>query len=615
MLLQFDYLELDFFKSFHYVDLALDNYGVGLHFLRGQNKVEPRLGSNGAGKSSLWDALSWCLYGRTPDGLKGPDVRPWGKNATTNACLGFSIDNDQHEILRQAGPNRLFLDGKEIGQETIDRLIGINVETFLHTIVLGQGQPLFFDLQPRQKMEKFSDVLDLNRWDQRASHAGEKVYTLQRLQAELEGELRVTIDRIETTERDLASLKAQSQEFEDDRKKKLDGVEQEVQTAKTRLEKLGSERDRADLAYDGAMTELKQLDKDHAQLFRQMNEAVVAFEKHDLMLAGMEEIISALRAELKEAGDVCPTCGQPLKGADRKRHRKQLQDRVDELLDKVEDESKVSHKLEARVNECRATEKRLQAQIVGFRKTADEASATLEVTKPLCIELEQVVRQRDIYEQELRDATNPFQDQLSKRRKDAKRFAADKRELEERLNKLTGQIERTKFWTKGFRDVRLYVIDEIIQELELATNALLADVGLIDWAVKYDVEKQTKSGTTQRGLTTTILSPTNDKPVKWEAWSGGERQRLRLVGALAFADVLLSHANVSCNIEVLDEPTRHLSEEGVRDLCDFLMMRAQQLEKAIFYVDHQSVESARFQSVTTVVKTTKGSKLISNVVN
>ena len=63
------------------------------------------------------------------------------------------------------------------------------------------------------------------------------------------------------------------------------------------------------------------------------------------------------------------------------------------------------------------------------------------------------------------------------------------------------------------------------------------------------------------------------------------------------------------SLEILDEPTRGLSDEGVVDLCEFLADRAKQLDRAVIYVDHMSVESSRFTSVLTVVKTAKGSQI------
>ena len=94
--------------------------------------------------------------------------------------------------------------------------------------------------------------------------------------------------------------------------------------------------------------------------------------------------------------------------------------------------------------------------------------------------------------------------------------------------------------------------------------------------------------------------------MKWESWSGGERQRLKLVGTLALSDVLLSKAGVAANLEILDEPALYWSAAGVHDLCAFLSDRARETKRSIFFVEHSASESAHFSKVVTVVKDRKG---------
>jgi energy-coupling factor transporter ATP-binding protein EcfA2 len=98
--------------------------------------------------------------------------------------------------------------------------------------------------------------------------------------------------------------------------------------------------------------------------------------------------------------------------------------------------------------------------------------------------------------------------------------------------------------------------------------------------------------------------------VRWEAWSGGEGQRLRLIGALALAEVLLAHAGLEPKIEILDEPTRHLSPEGVRDVAEYLILRSQDTGRKIFLVDHQLMDSSQFASTITIAKDRKGSYVV-----
>jgi len=129
-------------------------------------------------------------------------------------------------------------------------------------------------------------------------------------------------------------------------------------------------------------------------------------------------------------------------------------------------------------------------------------------------------------------------------RKQLKQYEKQEEEIGREMDKISRRVERTKLWVKYFKDIQLYIIEDVLHELELVSNAMLPEIGLEDWSIAYAIERETKSGTTQRGLNVTINSPANKGAVKWNAWSGGEGQRLRIVGALALSEVLLNHADV-----------------------------------------------------------------------
>ena len=139
---------------------------------------------------------------------------------------------------------------------------------------------------------------------------------------------------------------------------------------------------------------------------------------------------------------------------------------------------------------------------------------------------------------------------------------------------------------------------------------MLDGLGLGDWSVDYATERETKSKTTQRALTTTVRSPSAPDGVRWEVYSGGERQRLRLAGALALSEVLLAHAGVSLDFRVLDEPTRGLSSEGVRDLVEVLGDYAERGGLKIFLIDHVAQEGASFSSMITVENSADGAEVV-----
>src|SRR5438105_2322957 len=108
MQLIFQRLEIENFKCFTTKQVFdLTQYTPGLNFLQGRNDVEPALGSNGAGKSSVFDALTWCIYGRTVDNLRNPDIKPWYGKGTTRIGLKGVRSTYRFNLIRTANPNGL----------------------------------------------------------------------------------------------------------------------------------------------------------------------------------------------------------------------------------------------------------------------------------------------------------------------------------------------------------------------------------------------------------------------------------------------------------------------------------------------------------------------------
>jgi len=578
MKLEFDSLEIHNFKCFGGggEGVTFGTLGPGLIFLRGRNEVEPRLGSNGAGKSSLWDAFTWCLFGKTVGGLRNPDVKPRSGKGQTGVLVKVLVDGEPHSIDRTAFPNHLLIDGSEVGQEQVDALLGISFETFTHTILLGQGRPLFFDLAPRDKMQLFSDVLGLERWETRSALANDRARALTAKRAELEGEMAGTEQALKQVEDQLQSSRESMARWEEERRTRQDKAELELAGINKRVSQAGTRYDELELIYDGAETEL----------------GALAMEQEKITLSQLKFEHRKLSGTLANETGICPSCGQKIKGSNAEQHRAKLTKEIAALDKKVAKQEQVVDALTAAFNK--------------FQSASRSAKQEMDIILPELSGLKARQEQLRLVVDERREEANPFREQIKQAKATQVKVRAQIKELGAAVKATARSAARAAWWVKGFKDVQLYVIDEVLQELELNTNSVLEDVGLIGWAVRYSVEKETKSGTTKRGLTVEILSPGIKEPVKWESWSGGEGQRLRVIGALALSETLLNHAGVATNLEILDEPTQHLSSEGVRDIVEALAARAEALERQVWYVDHQSVESASFASVVTITRDSKG---------
>jgi DNA repair exonuclease SbcCD ATPase subunit len=585
------------FRTLKNASINFEKLGNGLHRLTGINKVQPRLSTNDVSKSSLWDAITWCLYGRTSRNLNTNDIKPWKGGNNPHVKVMVIQDGRKHTVEKTAR-TRLW-DGNSIDQATLDKNLRMGFNTFNYSIVLPQFQLMFFDLPPSKKLELFTEILELDRWDTRSKKAKDRANNLDEKAREYADELIAVNAEITQYNNLVVSTRNELKKWEDERNSQLEEADKQLVKYKEDLNTTQSKYEKAQLASDSAWTELKPLDKEIDELNNKINKIEIAYQTE--MAANAKEI-TRLKREIDDINDNgnCPTCGQTLEGTNLGKHISKLKKEINKYKQGKDwtKEKEATDNLKVKLNNLLETKEK-------FEEKANNADSRVAILAPQFGALQQKVIQLQEILSEKREIRNPHSDTLSNLRSYKSILSRKKEELDKRYNILNRKIIRTRHWIKGFKDIRLQIVQEVLHELELTTNIMLSEVGLDGWEIKYSIEQETKAGTVQRKLNVMILSPENDKLVKWECWGGGVSQRLRLVGALAFGETLLSHAGIQSKFLVADEPSRHMSPEGIEDMVELLARLAK--DKQIFLTDHTLIESGKFKSTIVITKTKEGS--------
>ena len=587
----------------------------GLYFLTGDNKAEPQLGSNGAGKSTLLDAVYWCLYGRTLRGLKASDVVTWGQ-ASCAVSVQLVVANETMIITRTQSPNSLTLETMSeqiknvVTQEAIEKEIGLNADSFVYAIILPQFGQSFFELKPAEKLSLFSQIMDLDYWLERSDKAAE-------VTAALAKDVDNAINKIQTMEShcnsivvDIEELKAKSKLFETERKAAMAEIDATAEKLDADLE-----------ALTARLEILKKFD-------RTVSIKLAARKK---VLAGMAEIVNVYRGrkdKLREGramlkanidnlqtsltkltgiGTQCPTCKQSVD----KRHLKFEEGKLIALINDQIRSLRVNEKetIEAQkfFNKTVVDHDKLDEVVQGIANELAENQKQLAMCKTRFkgVESQAAMASNELKKREKQD--NPYDSIIIERYDRMDKLTARIQQAKDDLDVINSQHEAYKYWITGFKRIRLFIIEETLRSLELEVNNALGSLGLIDWSVEFDVERENKSGGVTKGFVVFIRCPANPEPVRWESWSGGETQRLQLAGDFGLANLIMMRAGLTNTIEFYDEPSDHLSEEGLTDLAETLYSRAKTERKKIFLVDHRVPDFGGFAGVYTVTKDNKGS--------
>jgi DNA repair exonuclease SbcCD ATPase subunit len=152
----------------------------GLKLLSGNNKVDLRLGANGAGKSSFWDAVCWCVTGTSIKGARTSSVISWGQE-TTEVEFHVFIDETLYKVKRYGPPMKVEINDVIVTQNEVDQLFCLSKLRFLNSVIFGQGVELFPDKDTSERGALLDEVLSLSVWQKATEAASSKQSSLEKV--------------------------------------------------------------------------------------------------------------------------------------------------------------------------------------------------------------------------------------------------------------------------------------------------------------------------------------------------------------------------------------------------------------------------------------------------
>jgi len=553
----------------------------GLYHLTGRNEVEPELEGNGAGKSSLLEAVCWGLYGRTSRNLRAGAVGNWSGEERCAVALDVRTVAGDLGIRRSWNPNTLSVsvNGRQprpVDQKELDALLGVGSDAFLFSIYFAQFAPAFIDLRPAEQMAIYSSVLGLDLWAAAADTAGKRGRELeQHVQRRREA-----CARIEGQVHELEALDftREEKEWNATQRKRTKEIGVEI----NELTSLRAEAEKK-------LPQVQQLTEDFHKAEVKMTTAGAEMRNAQTTLQTATAAHKRMLASAKQG--VCPLCGAEMSNEHAQNEVRHAQNEVDKWINAVE-------KLQKQFSQ----EKKRTDELRGAQNELTEANGAL---RTLRAKLEMLEKQLNAINNE----ANPHAAQRAQTEAKLQRLNEEAEREVEALEKADAERAATLFWSKSFKELRLSLIEESLAQLAVEANSALVGLGLRNWSISFDVERETKSGGVSKGFTVTVGAPHVREPVPWEAWSGGESQRLRIAASLGFGELICSRMGMQPNVEFWDEPSTWLSEAGIHDLLEALAERARQRGKIILLADHRALDFGGFSGVINVTKTAAGSRI------
>lgn len=600
------------FKCFQNQTLFKFPTEAGLYWITGRNDVHPALEGNGCGKSTLFaDALTWVLFGKTPRLLKANDVIHW-EAASSSVDFCFEHRNESVRVLRTQSPNSLsWAKSNEplqtISQDQLTDFLDIDFDSFTSSVVFGQFTSMFFDLSPADKSSLLSNILNLDVWDSASQCAKKRsdqlqisLNTAKQELSKVEGQI-LALSNMNFTDKinDWILKQTEQSELLEDEKIKLDKELKNIMVEGAKCQKQN--------------VELKESLTSVVEIKSEILEEIAAFDKeinqHSYKVSGLTSQLEMAKKELNKFEKVSGECPYCLQAVDEDHLRKEKQ-RIQKSITKVLNELSTVKDLIQAVVELKESSKDnlLEAQAAEreIKQDYDEVTKKINAFKVAVMGIQKDLSSVKTRLDTLKTAKNPYLYEEEQVLKKISNFSTIVKELNGTIGAIEQEELNASFWIKGFKDVRLMLISDVLTQLELEVNNHLFSLGLQDWKINFAVDGLTKGGKIKKGFVVTISTPQNLEPVPWAAWSGGETQRLRLAGALGMTDLILSKSTCCPTLEVLDEPSQYMSNQGIVSLIQVLQDRARRLNKTIFLIDHRHLEATSFDGQYTVIKNSDG---------
>ena len=598
MNIRFKRIIMNNFLCFQHEELELENLGYAVVSGINNYKID-NAKSNGSGKSSVFNAISFALTGETLQGLSNNIENVYGNREDCWVQLILDVDGQEFSIKRIKTPKqdlKIFLDGKDISGKGIresnlvlkNYLPDLNSTLLGSIIMLGQGLPCkFTDGHPGKRKEKLEKLtksdymiqLIRDKLDKRGSILRTTLREHEDLVVANRSEINVYRKQLKDINNELDALKNYNS---------LD-ISDLIKSSNENIERLKSsieywKKDQLQVEAD-----IEKLSKEQIEIIKNYNKLVKSSTKEieDSKMA-LNVDMQILRKELKNSlGDVCPTCGQPIPDNMRinvEEKQQQLKEKEANYKELVDKENKIREQLLADHNKNVDKNKKILDQFNKLKATS-KANET-KFSNDLLAEQQNLFKLTNLKESYNRLLTNAdsINAKILKLEKlvntTQKKIIEDK----ERLNINTNLISLTK------REFRGVLLENIIK--------------YIDNKVKYYSKEV---------FGTELLSFTlNDNYIDiiydgkyYEALSGGEQQKVDIIIQLALRDLLNTQLGINCNMLVIDEAFDFLDTVGCQKILG-LITNLSNIESVFIISHHINELQISYDTEITVVKNNSG---------
>ena len=529
------------------------------------------VGSNGSGKSTILDALTFSLFGKPFRKISKSMLVNSVNEKDTMVEIEFSIGNNKYTVIRGIKPNKfqIFCNGEPWDEDSkaVDQqknfeqsILKMNYKSFTQIVVLGSSTFVpFMRLPGAQRREIIEDILDIQVFSVMNGKLKDKIRENREEVKDLDYQVHLLEEKIELQKNYMMELQKKALAEVDKKKEKIEEYLKEEESSNEELNTL-----------------TLQIGK--------INEEMSDYAKSSDKLKKLNTILIKLKTKLNtckkehqffEDNHVCPTCTQDLSDdfrngmiEDGKAKLEEMHGGYEELTTAIEAEEKRNEKfvtLSLEVNELNGQVSNTNYQLMTIRNGI-----------------------KDI-EEEIKEIEGATPDKKAEYNK-LEGLLSEKKQVNQAYNESKKDRDVLEVATSLLKDsgIKTRIIKTYLPTMNKLINQFLQSM---DFYVNFTLDEN---------FDETIKSRYRDV-FTYESFSEGEKARIDIALLLTWRSVAKLKNSVDTNLLILDEIfDGSLDQSGTSDLG--WILRNFDDSTKVFVISHKQHLDDKFDRTITVEK-------------